>query len=136
MSTVKKQSREELRIKHQVRVVTDSEEGVSFGKLSNGISGFTYSPAQESTPLFQRMAYQSFEVHKLQDGSELLLGYVTASDKAKIDSNRDLDDIKLYPDAYNDATYLITVPVSRIANHKRGVARTDGNYLKIDLHEQ
>jgi len=134
MSTDNSENRETLRTKHQVRIVTDSEEGIPFGQLSNGVYGFTYSPAQESLPLFQRMAYQSFEVHKLQDGTELILGFVSGDDKAKIDSKQGLIDLKIYPDPYNDATHLITLPSSRISNHKRGVARTDGNFLKVDLY--
>src|SRR5262249_15183702 len=134
MSSDNSEHREELRTKNNVRIVTDSEEGIPFGQLSNGVYGFTYSPAQESLPLFQRMAYQSFEVHKWHDGTELILGYVTEGDKARIDSNEGLIDIKFYPDKYNDATHFMTIPTSRISNHKRGVARTDGNYLKVDLY--
>ena len=129
------QTREELRNAHQVRVISDSEEGVATKHLSNGVYGFTYAPAQDGVPLFQKPATQSYEVHKLRDGSEHVLCYVSDADQAKLDSAAEVAEVTLYPEEYKDAVNLISVAVSRVASQKFATSRVDGNYLKILLRK-
>jgi hypothetical protein len=112
------------------RIVTDSEEGVATRNLSNGIYGFTYAPAQDGVPLFQKHAAQSYEIHKLRDGSEHMLVYVSDAEKAKLDSAEDAVEVTLYPEEYKEAVNLIRIAVSRVASHKIATSRIDGNYLK------
>ena len=45
--------------------------------------GFTYAPLTES-PVFAKDHYGSFEVHKAADGTERLIGFVSASDVARL----------------------------------------------------
>jgi hypothetical protein len=131
----KKQTREELRNAHQVRIITDSEEGVATKHLSNGVYGFTYAPAQDGVPLFQKPATQSYEVHKLRDGSEHILCYVSDAGLAKLESAVEVADVTLYPEEFKDAVNLTSVAVSRVASQKFATSRIDGNYLKILLHK-
>ena len=129
----KRQTREDLRNVHQVRIITDSEEGVATKHLSNGVYGFTYAPAQDGVPLFQKPATQSYEIHKLRDGSEHMLCYVSDADQAKLDSATDAVEVTLYPEEYKGAVNLLSVAVSRVASHKFATSRIDGHYLKILL---
>ncbi len=135
MSSSNTHTRETLREQHKLRIVTDSEEGVATRHLSNGIYGFTYSPAQDGVPLFQKHASQSYEVHKLRDGSELILAYVSDVDKTKLDSPAEVSEVTLFPEEYKDATNLITVQVSKIGTHSPATSRTDGNYLKLLINK-
>ena len=128
------QTREDLRNTHQVRIITDSEEGVATRYLSNGVYGFTYAPAQDGVPLFQKPATQSYEIHKLRDGSEHILCYVSDADQAKLDSSTDVVEVTLYPEEYKEAVNLISVAVSKIASHRIATSRIDGNYLRILLN--
>lgn len=123
----------QLRLAHGVRLVTPEEEGNSTLKLPGGVYGFTYAPALEEVPLFRKRLYRSFEVHKLPDGEEHVVGYVTAPEAEKIESGADYVEIKLYPEPYEDAVRLVSIPVDRMLNTRRATSRDEGNYLKLEV---
>src|SRR5215207_5571370 len=66
-----------LRSAHQVRIVTDAEEGTGVNALPGGMYGFTYSPGLPNAPLFAVRRYRSFETHKLASGEVFIIGFVT-----------------------------------------------------------
>ena len=78
-------TREDLRRDHRVRLVTTEEEGCALDRLPAGTYGWTYAPASES-PLFSKQGFQSFEMHRAQDGTGYLVGYVTDSDAIALSS--------------------------------------------------
>src|SRR5918995_202269 len=66
---------EALRGAHQVRIVTDAEEGHGVNALPGGVYGFTYSPGLVNAPLFAVRRYRSYEIHKLPSGEVFVIGY-------------------------------------------------------------
>jgi hypothetical protein len=89
---------EQLRTKHQVRVVTDLEEGTGVSALPPGVYGFTYAPALASAPLFVSRRFRSYEIHKLADGE---------------------------PEPEEGAECLVLVPYERIAHHRQYAVHTE-----------
>jgi len=116
----------DLRTSRKLRAVTNDEAGSAIPALPAGVYGFTYSPNFEQTPLFQNKSFQSFEFHKLADGSVELVGFMTASDAQRLRSGDRNVEVKLYPDPWQDAQELIGVPMDRIARSTRRPARDNG----------
>src|SRR5687767_1031117 len=75
---------EARRVAHQVRLVSDAEEGNGVNALPGGVYGFTYSPGLQSAPLFAVRRYRSYETHKLPSGEVFVIGF------AKADAAREL----------------------------------------------
>ena len=124
--------REALRRQHHVQLMSDQDEGRAVVQLPGGVYGFTYAPALELSPLFQKKSFQNFEVHKLSSGAEHVVGYVTEPDAQKL-GRGGAADVTLYPDPYGEATHLVSVAVSRITNSKPNPSRERGNFLKLEL---
>jgi hypothetical protein len=122
---------EVLRAIHQVSLVDEQREGTDIARLPVGVYGFSYTPHQES-PLFQKRAFGSFEVHKLTDGSVHLVGYTTETEAAQLSSHNECVSLKLYPQPRNESKRLVSIPRSRIVSFK-GPSRSDGNFLALDL---
>jgi hypothetical protein len=64
-----------LREAHQVRVVSDQEEGTGVNALPGGVYGFHLSPGLASAPLFAIRRYRSYETHKLPSGAIFIVGF-------------------------------------------------------------
>ena len=109
-----------------------AEEGSSADRLPHGVYGFTFAPQEAAIPLFSKQSWHSFEVHKLADGSLHLVGCVTAKDAGLIRSGGHVE-VALFPDAWEDATELVTVALTRVVPSKRGPSREGGNGLKLEL---
>jgi hypothetical protein len=113
---------EALRIAHRVRIVTAAEEGNSVSKLPGGVYGYTYSPGLPAAPLFAIRRYRSYETHKLPSGEVYVIGF------AKSDGARDLSTaseemtLQIHPQPENDYTTLVTIPYSRIRQHRQYAA--------------
>ena len=122
-------TRDRLRVEHQVRSLHSEEEGAAFAVLSAGVYGFTYAPATE-TPLFSTRAYHSFEVHKLADGSGRLLVYCKPEDAARMAAG-EVVEFMGYPDPWEDATVLVSVPLDRLMNSLYKPVRRDGNAVPL-----
>jgi len=108
---------EELRAAHALRTLTDDESGTGVDRLPGGVYGFTYSPALANSPLFKDRDLRSYEGHKLADGSVILLGFLTPSDKEAFESNAGRVTLHLFAEPTGDADQLASIPVSRIENH-------------------
>jgi len=122
----------ESRLRHSVTPVSDELEGVPLGSLPDNVFGFTSSPLSESTPLFARRIFQSFEVHKLDAGSVVLIGFVTPQEAAAFNAGKESVDARLYPEPRDQATAFIEVPLDRVGRTKP-MSRSDGNYLPVQL---
>jgi hypothetical protein len=110
---------EALRAAHQVRLVTDGEEGSGVNVLPNGTFGFTYSPGLSNAPLFAVRRYRSFETHKLASGEVFIIGFVTRESAAALVSTLTDVTIQLQPEPEGTADVLVTVPYSRMRQHRQ-----------------
>ena len=120
-----------IRTLHHVRELTPEEEGSSIARLPKGVYGFTYSPGQDEIPVFAHKSYHSFEVHKLEDGSEHIVGYVKPSEAAALETGQQNIEIILYPDAWKDSNQLVTVDLGRAIRARRNPGREEGNPYRL-----
>jgi hypothetical protein len=120
--------REELRAARKLRLVTQEEAGFGVDDLPAGVYGFTSSPQTEGVPLFIERTFEAFEVHKLHDGSVHIVGYLTAEQAAAFAASSEAVDLNLYPEPYQEAQSVASVPRSRILKAKP-VSRESGNWM-------
>jgi len=111
-----------LRVAHQVRLVSEPEEGNGVNALPGGVYGFTYSPGLPNAPLFAVRRYRSYETHKLPSGDVFVIGF------AKADVARELSiaaaemTLQIHPMPEGDYQALVTIPYSRIQHHRQYAA--------------
>lgn len=113
---------ETLRTIHQVRLVTDSEEGTGVNGLPGGTYGFTYSPGLPNAPLFAVRRYRSYETHKLESGEIFIIGFATAEAAAQLSSTTADVTIQVRPEPEAPATVVVAIPYSRIRQHRQYAA--------------
>ncbi len=106
-----------LRAEYKLRELTDEEEGTGADHLPPGVFGFTYSPAEEDFPFFKSREIRTYECHKLEDGSVVLLGFLTGTDKEAFESGREEASIQLFGEPKDDANELVRVPMARVIGH-------------------
>jgi hypothetical protein len=123
--------REQLRAQNGLVPVSKEDEGLSWSKISNGVFGFTYTPADSDGGIFAKDSLLSFEFHKLSDGSMQFLGYTTPEFADKMKTGN-LPEVELFPVAKESFNVLVVVPKSRIASHKP-LDRENSNKLKLVL---
>lgn len=123
---------EEVRTARGLRPLTDEESGSGVDRLPNGVYGFTYSPALENFPLFRDRDLRSYEGHKLDDGSVLVLGFLIPEEKKVFETATENATIHLFPEPKDAATELVTVPTSRVVSHVEYSQRT-GNGLELTI---
>ena len=116
---------EELRANHKVRIVSEEEDGTGIDNLPGGVYGFTYSPASDNFPLFQKKVVRCYEAHKLSEGTAVLLGFITEGESLQMSAGRESVTIHLFPEPQADATKLTTVPMTRVTSHKEHSQRGD-----------
>ena len=121
--------RETLRLRHGVQLVQGVDEGDILKYAKGGIYGFTYAPQTMDCGLFTKNPYLSFEMHKLADNSIKLLVAVSPETKEKIETAAGLVEIEIYPDAYRNATELISIPYETV-RHLKAPNRDEGNKIK------
>ena len=125
-------SREQLRNQYGLRAVDAREEGFGVSQLPERVYGFTYAPLGE-TPVFAKHAFQSFEVHKLPNGEATLLAFVTPPDASAIrDGQRELS-VRLYPEAWDDATEMVAIPYSRLFSKRLLPSRERGGWIEATV---
>ncbi|MDX2268586.1 MAG: hypothetical protein NW208_10805 [Bryobacter sp.] len=122
---------EQLRAELRLVPVSKADEGLSWAKISNGVYGYTFTPADSDGGIYARNSFLSFEFHKLADGKLQFLGYTTPEFAEKLKSQGS-PEIELYPVPVNDFTVLVAVPHARVASHKP-LNRMDSNRLKVAL---
>lgn len=111
-----------LRAAHQVRIVSDAEEGTGVNALPGGVFGYSYSPGLSSAPLFAIRRYRSYEIHKLPSGEVYVIGF------AKADAARELSTaaaeltLQIHPQVEAGYDTLVTIPYSRIKQHRQYAA--------------
>jgi hypothetical protein len=119
---------EALRAQHQVRLVSDAEEGTGVDALSPGVYGYTYSPALPNAPLFATRRFRSFETHKLCNGDVVIIGFASPGALKALESSQDVE-IQLQPEPEPDADVLVTISYARIRFHRQYAVRTDHGVL-------
>src|SRR6476659_4910464 len=85
-----------LREAHQVRVVSEEEEGNVVDALAGGVYGFTYSPGLPNAPLFAIRRYRSYETHKLANGEVCIIGFVDLDTAAVLQSSASVRTIQVH----------------------------------------
>jgi hypothetical protein len=123
---------EELRTKHQVRTIQQEDEGLGVDRQPNGVYGFTYSPAEENFPLFSKQDLNSYEAHKLPDGSVLLVGFVTGETANKIEAGRETMTAYLFPVPKEEAAVMVSIPMARVISHTQHSQR-QGTGLELQI---
>jgi hypothetical protein len=122
---------DQIRERHGLRALTKEEEGSPTARLPHGVYGFTYSPGQDETPVFANKAYHNFEVHKIEDGAERLIGYLTPSEAAILEARKPGTEVRLYPDVWAESTQLVSVDLTGTVRARRTPPREDGNPYRI-----
>src|SRR5687768_18244690 len=111
-----------LRLAHQVRLVSEAEEGTGVNALPGGVYGFTYSPALENAPLFAVRRYRSYETHKLASGEIFVVGFTTMDAAAQLASATEDMTVVIQPEPDEAAATLVIVPYSRMRHHRQYAA--------------
>jgi hypothetical protein len=113
---------EALRVAHQVRLVTDQEEGTSVTLLPGGVYGFTYSPGLSGAPLFALRRYRSYETHKLPSGDIFVIGFAKRAVAQELSTAAQEMTIQIHPQPEGEYDTLVTVPYQRIRHHRQYAA--------------
>ena len=109
---------EALRVAHQVRLVTDAEEGNGVSALPGGVYGFTYSPGLPSAPLFAVRRYRSYETHKLPGGDVFVIGFAKAQVARELSTAAAETTLQIHPQPEGEYDTLVTIPYARIKQHR------------------
>lgn len=129
------EAQDALRVTNGVRAVNDAEEGTGVNALPAGVYGFTYSPGLTSAPLFAVRRYRSFEIHKLTHET-LVIGFATADDAARLDSNREEITVRIQPQPEDGREVLVQVPYSRMKQHRQYAAPNQHGFTVTVLPHQ
>jgi hypothetical protein len=113
---------ESLRVAHQVRLVTDAEEGTGVNGLPGGVYGYTYSPGLPNAPLFSVRRYRSYETHKLPSGEVFVTGFATADMVRQLSVATAEMTVQIHPQPEGQFETLVTIPYSRIRQHRQYAA--------------
>jgi hypothetical protein len=111
-----------LRQTHQVRLVSDGEEGTGVNALPGGVYGFTYSPGLLSAPLFAVRRYRTYETHKLPSGGIYVIGFATLDAARALSTTTEEMTLQIHPQPEGNHTVLVTIPYSSIRRHRQYAA--------------
>jgi hypothetical protein len=111
-----------LREAHQVRIVSEAEEGTGVNALPGGVFGFTYSPGLPNAPLFAIRRYRSYETHKLPSGDVFIIGFARPDVARTLSIVTDPMTLQIHPMPEGEYTILVTIPYSRIQHHRQYAA--------------
>ena len=112
------QERQCARAKHGVRSLYTLEEGFSLDRLPNRIFGFTFSPGSADAVVFRQTRADAFEIHKLGDGSIMLLGCVPPDVASTIQNVRKEQHVFVFPRVMGHASKLVCIPTSSVGRFK------------------
>jgi len=104
---------EGLRQKHNLRPLTELEDGTKRQDLPNGIYGF--SKCDVPTLSAKRDTTSSLEIHKKRDGIVYYVGYASSEDIAKYFTRQTHFHIRMYSRAYETATSLLEIPIAFVS---------------------
>ena len=111
-----------LRLAHQVRLVSEDEEGSGVNALPGGVYGFTYSPGLPNAPLFAVRRYRSYETHKLPGGDVFVIGFAKPELARELSTAGQEMTLQIHPMPERDYQTLVTIPYSRIRHHRQYAA--------------
>jgi hypothetical protein len=111
-----------LRLAHQVRLVSEAEEGTGVNGLPGGVYGFTYSPGLPSAPLFAVRRYRSYETHKLQSGEVYVIGFASAEAARTLSTTTGEFTLQIHPQPEAGYDVLVTIPYSSMRRHRQYAA--------------
>src|SRR5687768_12565018 len=111
-----------LRVAHQVRLVSEPEEGNGVNALPGGTYGFTYSPGLPNAPLFAIRRYRSYETHKLPSGDIYIIGFATAEAARQVSTATAVMSLQIHAQPDGEYDTLVTIPYSRIRQHRQYAA--------------
>ena len=111
-----------LRVAHQVRIVSEAEEGTGVNVLPGGVFGYSYSPGLESAPLFAVRRYRSYEIHKLPSGDVFVIGFTKADDARQLSTATEELTLQIHPQVEGEYNTLVTIPYSRVRQHRQYAA--------------
>jgi hypothetical protein len=117
-----------LRVEHQVRLVSDDEEGSGVNVLPAGVFGYTYSPALTNAPLFAVRRYRSYETHKVASGEVFVVGFASLDDAARLSSSTAAATIQIHPQPEEGVATLVKIPYSRIRHHRQYAAPNQNGF--------
>ena len=113
---------EALRHAHQVRSVSEAEEGHGVNALPGGVFGFTYSPGLANAPLFAVRRYRTYEIHKLPGGDVFIIGFAKPEAARELSTATQEMTLQIHPQAEHGFDTLVTIPSSRIRHHRQYAA--------------
>src|SRR6187402_2445430 len=108
-----------LREAHQVRVVSEADEGSGVNALPGGVYGFTYSPGLPSSPLFAVRRYRCYETHKLASGEVYIIGFAIADAARALSTATAEMTLQIHPQPEGNHDVLVTIPYSSIRRHRQ-----------------
>jgi hypothetical protein len=111
-----------LREAHQVRIVSEAEEGTGVNALPGGVYGFTYSPGLPNAPLFAVRRYRTYETHKLPSGDVFVIGFAKPEVARELSTAAQDMTLQIHPAPEADYQTLVTIPYSRIRQHRQYAA--------------
>jgi len=111
-----------LREAHQVRVVSEEDEGNGVNALPGGVYGFTYSPGLTNAPLFAVRRYRSYETHKLPSGDVFIVGFAKGDVARELSITTQEMSLQIHPQPESEYQTLVTIPYSRIRHHRQYAA--------------
>jgi hypothetical protein len=110
-----------LRNEQGLRELRPLEEGLPISALPPGVYGFTTPWSVSRLPSADLCAHAGgtavLEVHKAQSGDVELVGYVSQETAARI---ADEGAILLFPEPWEEAKTLVTIPLARIISADSG----------------
>ena len=122
-----------LRLAHQVRLVSDAEEGTGVNALPGGVYGFTYSPGLLNAPLFAVRRYRTYETHKLPGGDVFVIGFAKPDVSREQSTASQEMTLQIHPMPEGDYQTLVTIPYSRIKHHRQYAApNQDGFTVTVE----
>ena len=113
------EARPQRRSVTEVRLVVDGEEGTGVNALSGGVYGFTYSPGLPNAPLFAVRRYRSYETHKLPSGEVFVIGFAKPDVARALSTAAQDTTLQIHPQPEAGFDALVTIPYSRIRQHRQ-----------------
>ena len=111
-----------LREAHQVRIVSEAEEGTGVNALPGGVYGFTYSPGLTNAPLFAIRRYRTYETHRLPSGDVFVIGFAKPEVARELSTAAQEMTLQIHPAPEGEYQTLVTIPYSRIRQHRQYAA--------------
>jgi hypothetical protein len=114
-----------LRAEHQVRPLTELENGLPLKRIPNGVYGFLDSAGlgfiahgtdQGLMPLKSDGSDLMVEIHRLPDGNMQVVGFISAQDEFRLrdPSKRGPIDMMFLPRQYGTFTQLVSIPLPQL----------------------